>query len=121
MLGNSNYHNYCREEVLGIFSKLIDKYDYGNFFKDDEFNLNNVMNKKVATLSGGQQQKIKIFRELIKCPEVMFFDEPTTALDQKSIHQFKSMINNIKKDKIILLISHNNFFDDITDEEILLD
>ncbi|MDD6771825.1 ATP-binding cassette domain-containing protein [Inconstantimicrobium porci] len=121
LLGNSNYHNYCREEVLGIFSKLIDKYDYGNFFKDDEFNLNNVMNKKVATLSGGQQQKIKIFRELIKCPEVMFFDEPTTALDQKSIHQFKSMINNIKKDKIILLISHNNFFDDITDEEILLD
>lgn len=52
---------------------------------------------------------------------IVSVDEATTALDQKSIHQFKSMINNIKKDKIILLISHNNFFDDITDEEILLD
>lgn len=43
-------------------------------------------------------------------------DEPTSALDLKSKEKLKAMLSNIKKDKIIILITHDNSLEDICDE-----
>lgn len=108
-------------ELLGnrIISK-IKEYKMEDFFTNDNFNIVDLFNRKMQELSGGQRQKVLILREILKNPDILFFDEPTSSLDQKSILDLKKVIQNIKKEKIILITSHEDHFDDIVDEEINL-
>lgn len=57
-------------------------------------------------LSGGEKQKVGIIRQLLKNPSVLIFDEPTSALDSESCQQFIELVNAIKNDKIIIIVSH---------------
>ncbi|WP_149241037.1 ABC transporter ATP-binding protein [Dyadobacter sp. 32] len=59
------------------------------------------------SLSGGQQQRIAIARLFLKNPPVIFLDEPTASLDAITTEQIKDSIDAIKKDRTVLIISHN--------------
>ena len=59
-----------------------------------------------ANLSGGQRQRIAIARAIYKNPQVFIFDEATSALDEKTEELIKQTINNLKKDKIIIIVAH---------------
>ncbi len=59
------------------------------------------------SLSGGQQQRIAIARLFLKNPPVIFLDEPTASLDAITTEQIKDSIEAIKKDRTVLIISHN--------------
>lgn len=63
--------------------------------------------KDQSSLSGGQAQKIGILRALFQNKSIYIFDEATSHLDQKSKKQFFDMIQKIKNEKIIILISHD--------------
>lgn len=69
-------------------------------------------------LSGGEKQKISIIRTLIRDTPVMIFDEPSSALDKNSRDVFKSIISQIKLDKIIILVTHDNELTQISDQII---
>lgn len=71
-------------------------------------------------LSGGEKQKICEIRALLKNPRMMILDEPISALDSRSIVKLKEILSEEKKDKIILLITHNEEIEDIVDEIITL-
>ncbi len=71
-------------------------------------------------LSGGEKQKIALVRGVIKKPKFMILDEPISALDYNSILKLKSILKEEKKDKIILMITHNEEIEDIVDEFITL-
>ncbi|MBY6864564.1 hypothetical protein B2H86_02730 [Clostridium botulinum] len=58
-------------------------------------------------VSGGEKQKLALLRVLLKNSDVLIMDEPTSALDIESVDILKGIISEIKNDKIILLISHN--------------
>jgi ATP-binding cassette, subfamily B, bacterial MsbA len=60
------------------------------------------------TLSGGQRQRLTIARALIKNPEIMVFDEVTSALDEKSEQIIKQTIVDLsqKSNKTLIVISH---------------
>ena len=58
-------------------------------------------------LSGGQQQRIAIARMFIKNPPIIFLDEPTASLDAIAAEQIKASIDAIKKDRTVIIISHN--------------
>lgn len=73
------------------------------------------------SLSGGEKQKLSILRVLYKNPPVIILDEPTSALDEESIRCLQVYLNQIKRDKIIILISHNSEFISISDEIVDLD
>ena len=68
-------------------------------------------NKKLdelgKTISGGQLQRIAIARALFKNSEIIIFDEPTRNLDFKNEKVLLNQIKLLKKDKIIIFISHN--------------
>ena len=100
-------HLNVRENVL-VGSRLGKaKVDIDNILKIVE--LDKHKNKYMYQLSGGEQQRVSIARALAKQPEVMFCDEPTGALDEKTGKKvLKSLIdaNNVFGTTLII-VTHN--------------
>ena len=71
-------------------------------------------------LSGGERQKIAIIRALIKDASILILDEPSSALDVESTITLCKILNSIKKDKIIIIVTHDKNFSCISDEIISL-
>lgn len=72
---------------------------------------------KAQELSGGQQQRIAIARMFLKNPPVIFLDEPTASLDAIATEQIKASIDEIKKNRTVIIISHN--ISQIIDSEVI--
>ena len=58
-------------------------------------------------LSGGQQQRLCIARTLAIEPHVILMDEPTSALDPISTHKIEELINELKENYTIVIVTHN--------------
>jgi phosphate transport system ATP-binding protein len=58
-------------------------------------------------LSGGQQQRLCIARTIATKPEVILFDEPTSALDPISTLKIEELIDELKRDFTIAIVTHN--------------
>ena len=67
----------------------------------------NKLKKNALDLSGGQQQRICIARALAINPEVLLMDEPTSALDPISTLKIEDLIQDLKKDYTIVIVTHN--------------
>lgn len=60
-----------------------------------------------SSLSGGQQQRLCIARAVAAKPEVILLDEPTSALDPISTASIEELIDELKKDYTIAIVTHN--------------
>jgi phosphate transport system ATP-binding protein len=60
-----------------------------------------------AGLSGGQQQRLCIARTIAVRPEVILLDEPTSALDPISTLKIEELIDELKRDFTIAIVTHN--------------
>jgi phosphate transport system ATP-binding protein len=60
-----------------------------------------------AGLSGGQQQRLCIARTIAVRPEVILLDEPTSALDPISTLKVEELIDELKRDFTIVIVTHN--------------
>ena len=58
-------------------------------------------------VSGGQQQRLCIARCIAMAPEVILMDEPTSALDPIATIKIEELINSLKKDFTIVIVTHN--------------
>ncbi|CZQ91352.1 abc transporter [Trichococcus palustris] len=65
------------------------------------------LNKSALSISGGQQQRICIARALAVEPEVLLMDEPTSALDPISTAKIEDLVQELKKDYTIVMVTHN--------------
>jgi len=65
------------------------------------------LHKRGSFLSGGQQQRLCIARALAMNPDILLMDEPTSALDPKATAHIEQLINDLKKNVTILLVTHN--------------
>lgn len=65
------------------------------------------MHKKPNQLSGGQMQRVAIARALANDPDIILADEPTGALDSKTSVQIMNLIQEIAKDKLVIMVTHN--------------
>ncbi len=70
------------------------------------FKLEEVLNQKAKTLSGGYQRKLSIAISLINDPEILFLDEPTLGLDVISRRELWHIIGNLKGKITIILTTH---------------
>ncbi|MEA1996456.1 MAG: phosphate ABC transporter ATP-binding protein PstB, partial [Gemmatimonadota bacterium] len=58
-------------------------------------------------LSGGQQQRLCIARALAVDPEILLMDEPASALDPRSTARIEDLINELRCDYTIVIVTHN--------------
>jgi len=65
------------------------------------------LRKSALRLSGGQQQRLCIARVIAVEPEILLMDEPTSALDPISTMRIEELIQKLKKDYTIILVTHN--------------
>jgi zinc transport system ATP-binding protein len=105
------------EEVIltGLFSTKAwpkhitqsDKHRVDTILADLE--IKQLRNKMLRELSGGQQQKVLLARALVSNPELLIFDEPSTALDSESRNSFFDLIHKLNRDRgvAVILITHD--------------
>jgi len=67
------------------------------------------LKKSALGLSGGQQQRLCIARLLAVSPEVLLMDEPTSALDPISTLKMEELVEKLKKDYTIVIVTHNMY------------
>mgnify|MGYP003291822852 FL=1 len=77
------------------------------YIYDQVMHLPKGFQSQASMLSGGQQQRIAIARMFLKNPPIIFLDEPTASLDAIATEQIKNSIDAIKKDRTVIIISHN--------------
>ena len=106
------------------FSRIDKKKKIQNILKDlnlDEFiKKNKKLDELGKNISGGQLQRIAISRALFKNSDIIIFDEPTRNLDIKNEIRLINIIRKLKKNKIIIFISHNQKSLNICDKIIKL-
>lgn len=99
--------NLTVKENLEFFANI-----YGNNTNEnlneviDIFNLNDVINQKAKTLSGGYKRRLSIAIALISKPKILFLDEPTLGLDVFARRELWNIIKQLKKNNTIILTSH---------------
>lgn len=71
-----------------------------------ELGLENQLNKKMKTLSGGMLRRVGIIQALLSEPEILILDEPTAGLDPKERIVFRNLIASLSQSTIILLSTH---------------
>ena len=65
------------------------------------------VNKRPAQLSGGQMQRVAIARALVNDPEIVLADEPTGALDTETGIQVMSILAEVARDRLVIMVTHN--------------
>jgi Cu-processing system ATP-binding protein len=88
----------------------------------NEFGLNEMMQKKMRTLSGGTRQKVSAALAFLFNPDVLILDEPTAGLDPVASEVLKQkIIREKQKGKLILITSHIlSELDDVVSEIIYM-
>jgi ATP-binding cassette, subfamily B, bacterial PglK len=78
-----------------------------NFSQTLEKGVNTLIGEKGSRLSGGQKQRIGIARAIYNNPEILIFDESTNSLDVETENNIIEEINLLKKNKTLIIVSHN--------------
>ncbi|AWA97973.1 lipid A ABC transporter ATP-binding protein/permease MsbA [Vibrio harveyi] len=108
---------YLREDIeraasLAHAMEFISKMDGG---------LDAMIGENGASLSGGQRQRVAIARALLRDAPVLILDEATSALDTESERAIQSALDELQKDKTVLVIAHRLSTIENADEILVVD
>ena len=100
-------NNLTVKENLEFFANIYNNNDVKVINEIiDIFNLNEVLNQRAKTLSGGYKRRLSIAIALISKPKILFLDEPTLGLDVFARRELWNIIKKLQKNITIILTSH---------------
>ena len=100
-------NNLTVKENLEFFANIYNNNDVKTINEIiDIFNLNDVLNQRAKTLSGGYKRRLSIAIALISKPKILFLDEPTLGLDVFARRELWNIIKKLQKNITIILTSH---------------
>ncbi|USD59378.1 lipid A ABC transporter ATP-binding protein/permease MsbA [Vibrio sp. SCSIO 43140] len=108
---------YSREQIEHA-ATLAHAMEFINNLDDG---LDTVIGENGASLSGGQRQRIAIARALLRDAPVLILDEATSALDTESERAIQSALDELQKDKTVLVIAHRLSTIEEADEILVVD
>ena len=73
----------------------------------EDVGLGNQLHKKPNQMSGGQMQRVAIARALVNNPDILLADEPTGALDSETSVQIMDLLQEVAKDRLVVMVTHN--------------
>ena len=73
----------------------------------DDVGLGNQLHKRPNQMSGGQMQRVAIARALVNDPDILLADEPTGALDSETSVQIMDLLQEVAKDRLVVMVTHN--------------
>jgi zinc transport system ATP-binding protein len=91
----------------------------GKFSRDDlsavskalkEVEADNIADRQIGSLSGGQLQRVLLARALVGEPEILILDEPTANIDQRMENEIFDLLKILNKRMTILVVSHDVAF-----------
>lgn len=72
----------------------------------DRLNLQKVLDQSIETLSKGFKRRVGLAQAILHDPQVLILDEPTDGLDPNQKHEVRSLIQDMARDKIIVISTH---------------
>ena len=72
----------------------------------EQLHLRPVQHQSIDTLSKGYRRRVGLAQALIHDPDVLVLDEPTDGLDPNQKHEVRGLINDLSKDKIVIISTH---------------
>jgi zinc transport system ATP-binding protein len=73
----------------------------------EEMGLNEIQNKPIGELSGGQLQRVLLARAVVNEPQMLILDEPNSYVDKRFEMHFYDLLQKINEQTAIVLVSHN--------------
>lgn len=109
--------NYQRSDI----EKAAELAHAMEFINKMENGLDTMIGENGASLSGGQRQRIAIARALLRDAPVLVLDEATSALDTESERAIQAALDELQKDKTVLVIAHRLSTIEKADEILVVD
>ncbi len=99
--------NLTVEKNVRMGADLVNNKDYAEVIA--AVGLEDKAKKLPSELSGGEQQRVAIARAIAKKPEILFADEPTGALDEKTGRQILNYISELHRERglTVVMVTHN--------------
>jgi ABC-2 type transport system ATP-binding protein len=72
----------------------------------DKVSLRGVLHQPIETLSKGFKRRVGLAQAILHDPQVLVLDEPTDGLDPNQKHEVRSLIQSMRRDKVIVLSTH---------------
>lgn len=80
-----------------------------------------IIDENSHNISGGQKRLLSLTRTLLKDAKILIFDEATSSLDTDKIQNVINVLNELKKNHTVIVITHKKEIEDIADEVITID
>ena len=104
LVSRASYYGYSKKEIKERIAELT-----------KIFELDEILNRKYAKLSGGQRRRVDIARALINKPEILFLDEPTTGLDPMTRSKVWEIIHTLRKETGLTVFLTTHYMDETAD------